>query len=105
MKKETAVFSFMFIMLAISGVFALAYTGASENIDRYVEVEISEGDSLWKLSKKYEGEHRLSTVDFVAWVQSKNNLQSPAIKPGDKVFIPVEKSDIHQYLAGEEQGN
>lgn len=34
----------------------------------------------------------MDKIEFVQWVEEKNNLQTLVVKPGDKVVIPVEKN-------------
>ena len=91
MKRESIIYilSFIVVLLAITG--AISYTNQNENLENFYIVEIEEGDSLWSIADKFHTNANISKQDFVKWVQDKNELQSTIIKPGDLVFVPLEK--------------
>lgn len=91
LKKESIIYilSFIAVLLAITG--AISYTNQNENLENFYIVEIAEGDSLWSIADKFHTNANISKQDFVKWVQDKNELHSSIIKPGDLVFVPLEK--------------
>ncbi|MFD2212749.1 cell division suppressor protein YneA [Metabacillus endolithicus] len=96
MKKEsfTYVVSFFLVLFAIT--LAITYTGNSESLDKYHQVEIQEGDSLWSIADEFNVKSQISKQEFVKWVQDKNGIHSNVVKPGEFVFVPVEKDEIYQ---------
>lgn len=55
-------------------------------VSRYVE----EGDTLWKLSREYIGDH-MDIRDYIMTVIEVNHLQSANIKTGDLLYFPQYK--------------
>lgn len=96
MIKETLVFIFSFFVVLIAIIGAMSITGNKENLANFHQVEIKEGDSLWSIAEKYGNTTKISKQDFVVWVQEKNNIHSSVIKPGDLVYVPVEKEELYQ---------
>lgn len=96
MKKESMIyiFSFFVVLAAVFG--AVSYTGTNESLEKYHQVEIKEGDSLWSIADKYSVNTKISKQEFVVWVQEKNEIHSSIIKPGDLVYVPVEREQEHQ---------
>lgn len=95
MEKMTFIYGIsLFIMMTI-GVLALSYTGRQEDLSHYEEVVVGQGESIWSIAEKYEEQIELNRIEFVQWVEEKNNLKSLVIKPGDKVIIPVQKKIVY----------
>lgn len=67
-------------------------TGA--DVSEYVEIEVTEGDSLWDYANEFEEYHNLSNNKFISWVEEENELSGKWIKPGQKLFLPVKKEDV-----------
>jgi cell division protein YceG involved in septum cleavage len=59
--------------------------------DKYIKITVSEGDSLWKISDQFSGQHSLSNEEFVSWVKLHNQLDEDKIYPGEQIVIPVNK--------------
>jgi cell division protein YceG involved in septum cleavage len=97
LKKETIfyILSFFAVVLAVTG--AISYTGTNENLEKFHQVEIEEGDSLWSIAEQFHENANITKQDFVIWVQDKNKMNSSVVKPGDLVFVPVEKEQIYQF--------
>jgi cell division protein YceG involved in septum cleavage len=96
MKKETLVFIFTFFVVLIAITGAMSFTGNNENLANFHQVEIKEGDSIWSIAEKYRDNTKISKQEFVVWVQEKNDIHSSVIKPGDLVYVPVEKEELYQ---------
>ncbi|MGG3466752.1 LysM peptidoglycan-binding domain-containing protein [Neobacillus pocheonensis] len=91
MKKLWNQYSYAIILLLVSCTFALILSvqQTSNDKDKYLKVIVSEGDSLWKISDQYAGQHSLSNKEFVSWVKKHNKNVDDQIYPGDEIVIPV----------------
>jgi LysM repeat protein len=96
MKKESMIYIFSFFVVLVAVFGAVSYTGTNESLEKYHQVEIKEGDSLWSIADKYSVNTKISKQEFVVWVQEKNEIHSSIIKPGDLVYVPVEREQEHQ---------
>ncbi|WP_243386962.1 cell division suppressor protein YneA [Bacillus kexueae] len=92
MEKLTFSYIVSLFFVMTLGVFALIYTGEKEDLSNFEEVVINSGESIWTIAEKYEQKFGMDKIEFVQWVEEKNNLQTLVVKPGDKVVIPVEKN-------------
>jgi hypothetical protein len=81
LKKETMfyILSFFFVFLAVAG--AITYTGNHEDLEKFHQVKIEDGDSLWSIADRFYEKTDISKQEFVTWVQEKNELQTSIIKP------------------------
>ncbi|MED4989336.1 cell division suppressor protein YneA [Parageobacillus toebii] len=77
------------LLMVIGGVL---YANKPLEKDKYMEITVASGDTLWKLAKEYEEQHQLSTTEFINWVIDVNHLSSQRIVAGEKIVIPVLKS-------------
>jgi LysM repeat protein len=93
MKKIWNQYSYAIILVLVSFSVAFILSNHSENQEKYTKVTVSEGDSLWKISQQYAGQHSLSSGQFVNWVKKHNNIDGDHIYPGEKILIPVSNSD------------
>lgn len=93
MKKLWNQYSYAIILIFLSCSFAiiLSLQNSPKEDQNYMKVTINEGDSLWKLSKQYSGQHSLSNKEFVNWVKKHNENAADQIYPGDEIIIPVSK--------------
>lgn len=91
MKKILNQYSYaiLLIVLSCSLSFLLSLRFDSPEEDQYIKITISEGDSLWKISKQYSEQHSLSNDDFVSWVKRHNDIEGDEIYPGEEIMIPV----------------
>jgi cell division protein YceG involved in septum cleavage len=96
MLKESFSYLLSFFIVVIVAVFALSYTGEKDRMDHYVNIEVTEGDSIWSIADQFKEHHNLSKSDFVEWVQEKNGMETAVIKPGEQVFIPIEKTAYYE---------
>ncbi|MGJ7912597.1 cell division suppressor protein YneA [Neobacillus sp. LXY-1] len=101
MKKLWSKYSFTIILVILSCSLAFILSVKNQTIDqdKYVKVTVSEGDSLWKISKQYSGLHSLSNEEFVNWVKKHNENIGEEIYPGEKIMIPVSKDETTNQFA------
>jgi LysM repeat protein len=64
--------------------------------DEYIEITISKGDTIWAIADKYSHQHSLKKDEFIQWVEEVNQIDIQEIYPGDKIIIPIKKTDEHQ---------
>jgi cell division protein YceG involved in septum cleavage len=95
MNKETMFYILSFFVVLIAITVAISYTGKNENLENFHQVKIEEGDSLWSIAEKFHENTQISKQEFVKWVQDKNDIHLGVIKPGDLVFVPVEKEQLY----------
>jgi cell division protein YceG involved in septum cleavage len=88
----------IFSVLLFMVIGAFLYANKPIEKDKYMEITVASGDTLWKLAKKYEEQHQLSTTEFVNWVIDVNHLSSQRIVAGEKIVIPVLKSKEDESL-------
>ena len=91
MKKLWNQYSYAIILLLLSCSIALIIAIHKNEKDQFLKVTVSEGDSLWKISEQFAGQHALSGKQFVSWVKQHNNIDGDQIFPGEKIMIPVNK--------------
>ncbi|WP_462409343.1 cell division suppressor protein YneA [Neobacillus sp. Marseille-QA0830] len=108
MKKIWIQYSYAIILLFISCAFALIYTiqhSPDTNQDPYTKITVSEGDSLWKISQAYAGQHSMSNKEFVNWVKKHNKQIDDNIYPGEEIIIPVnsEVGTVTEYAGAVEE--
>ncbi|WP_338754161.1 LysM peptidoglycan-binding domain-containing protein [Bacillus sp. FJAT-52991] len=78
----------LFIVVTIVAGIVLIFS-LSEESDKYLEVVVQEGDSLWTIAEKYHNINGMKQEDFIIWVQTENELNTAMIQPGDVLVIPV----------------
>ncbi|MBE3569726.1 MAG: LysM peptidoglycan-binding domain-containing protein [Bacillales bacterium] len=82
-------YRFAIILVIISVLSGYFIIGQMTKEPNYQKIVVHEGDSLWSIAVKYGNHHNMDYNEFVKWVEQKNHLASPIIKPGDKIIIPV----------------
>jgi cell division protein YceG involved in septum cleavage len=94
MKKILNQYSYaiLLIVLSCSLAFLLSLRFDAPDEDQYIKIKISEGDSLWKISKQYTEQHSLSNDEFVSWVKQHNDIDGDQIYPGEEIFIPISQN-------------
>ncbi|MBB5323568.1 LysM repeat protein [Anoxybacillus tepidamans] len=88
------VFSCLLFML-LAGFF---YASDPVQKEKYIEITVTSGDTLWGLANEYRSSHHLSTKEFIEWVMDVNHLSDEKIVAGEKLVIPVLKSEADQTL-------
>ena len=75
-----------------------------EKIEQYEQITIEHGDTLWSLAEQYRG--KMSTQDWVAFVQKENHLFDNRLTTGQTITIPVAKDSVYiANLSVEEDDN
>lgn len=105
MNKLWKKYSYAIILIVLSFSVAILFAGQSNDESKYKKVTVSEGDTLWELSKLYSEENSLSNSQFVSWVKKHNNIDGEQIYPGEKIIIPISNTDEApiQYASGAEK--
>ncbi|MFF2449755.1 LysM peptidoglycan-binding domain-containing protein [Neobacillus sp. NPDC058068] len=93
MRKIWNQYSYAITLIILSCSFAIVLSIQNHTNDKenYLKVKISEGDSLWEISKQYSEQHTLSNEEFVGWVKRNNKNIDDHIFPGEEIIIPVNK--------------
>jgi hypothetical protein len=79
------------IILVIFSLIALLFVKINLSVtqDSYLTITVTEGESLWTISEKYEDEHGLSEGQFVEWVETHNGISGDYIFAGEDLIIPI----------------
>jgi LysM repeat protein len=88
-----------FSILSLMLIGSFLYATKPINKEDYMEITVSAGDTLWELAEKYSGSHNLSTHEFIEWVIDVNRLTNEQIMAGEKIVIPVLKSEGEELVA------
>ncbi|MGG6431844.1 cell division suppressor protein YneA [Anoxybacillus sp. D401a] len=93
------------VMFLFSVLFVWAFLHVTQSVDKqkYVEITVSAGDTLWGLADKYKHEHQLSHEQFIQWVMSVNDRSDERLIIGEKIVIPVLKSNSKNQLVANRQ--
>ncbi|HWO98854.1 MAG TPA: hypothetical protein VNM45_21575 [Bacillus sp. (in: firmicutes)] len=96
MNKLLQPFTYYAIFFMILAVFTYAVTSFAKgpDLENYATITISAGDTIWELAHEYKGQHELSAVEFVEWVENVNNIQHKPIVPGEIIYVPILKKDF-----------
>lgn len=100
MKINSISFSYYvlyFLLIIVGTVIVLSFSQPINQSD-YLEIIVSEGDTLWEISKEFNNKHDFTSVQFVEFVKKINNIDDKNIYPGDKLVIPILKSNDHYEL-------
>ncbi|WP_042456613.1 cell division suppressor protein YneA [Neobacillus dielmonensis] len=91
MKNLWTQYSYAIILLLISCAFALIFTiqHRPNDQEQYMKITVSDGDSLWKISKTYANDHSMTNKEFVNWVKKHNKKIDDEIYPGEEIIIPI----------------
>ncbi|WP_078546955.1 cell division suppressor protein YneA [Litchfieldia alkalitelluris] len=96
---EGLTFYILFFVLLIGLTFAFTNTLNQGNND-YVQITVSEGDSLWSLNETYKELHPYDFEEFVNWIESNNNIKAESIKSGDQLVLPIYfEKDVERFTA------
>jgi hypothetical protein len=97
--KQKLVHYVTFSILSLMLIGSFLYATKPINKEDYIEITVSTGDTLWELAEKYSGSHNLSTHEFIEWVIDVNRLTNEQIIAGEKIVIPVLKSEGEELVA------
>lgn len=88
-KKYSYAITLILLSCSLAIMFSI-HLNANTN-DKYIKITVSTGDSLWKISDQFSGQHSLTHEEFVSWVKLHNQLDDDNIYPGEEIVIPVSK--------------
>lgn len=102
MKTLLQKYSNTLLLLGVVFIFSLFFSlnSEQENLDNYLSVSVSAGETLWQLAERYETGN-LTKAEFIDWIEEKNDLRAESIQPGDNIVIPVAKIPSINTLASE----
>lgn len=87
-------FTMILLLVAILSTSLISLTfGDSEQGKKYIQVTVSEGDTLWSISSKFNDTFFENTKDvrkIIYIVAKENNIENNIIHPGDVLLIPSE---------------
>lgn len=89
-------FSFVLLGLILLFSFISIYKYSINESTKYVEVEVKQGDSLWKIAKKYNSAQS-ETAKFVSNIEKANNIDKDILEAGDVLLIPVKEERGTQF--------
>jgi LysM repeat protein len=96
MKKLWNQYSYAITLILLSCTLAFVLLLKHQTDEQYVKVTITQGDTLWKISDQFQGQHSLSNKEFVSWVKKHNDNIEDQIYPGEEIVIPVsKKGSVH----------
>ncbi|NLK96978.1 cell division suppressor protein YneA [Defluviitalea saccharophila] len=85
---------FICVFQLISGIM-YSSTGKEYNrknpVQKYEEVHIQKGDTLWEIAKKYKPNHQ-NIKQYVSSIKEFNHMKSDKLYAGEKIIIPIYKS-------------
>jgi hypothetical protein len=87
-------FSIPFFIVFALIMTVISVTAAPIDEEKYLEITIGEGDTLWSLSKRYKEYHQLTEQKFINWVTQQNRIQGSTLFPGQQIYIPVKIEDV-----------
>jgi LysM domain len=92
MKKicEKYSYAILLFILSCSLAFILSLRFNTNEDQKFLTITVSEGDSLWNISKEYAEQHSFSHTEFISWVKQHNEMEEDHIYPGDEIVIPVD---------------
>ncbi|PLR94816.1 cell division suppressor protein YneA [Bacillus sp. T33-2] len=90
MKKVWDNYSYAIILFAVSIAFGAVFAGQFNTSDKeYITVTVEEGESIWQIAEKFSGDHKLTTDQFISWVEKQNGINGNNILAGEELVVPV----------------
>lgn len=94
MSKLDLSFCIVFFTVFILAISSVAVVASPIDKDEYLEITISEGDTLWEISREYNDLHNMESIKFIEWVSKVNEIEKSYIIPGQKILIPVKLEKV-----------
>ncbi|NLM13339.1 MAG: LysM peptidoglycan-binding domain-containing protein [Epulopiscium sp.] len=97
LKKYRFIILLIFFISAFQFISAIMYSSTGKEpirkspIQKYEEVHIKKGDTLWDIAKKYKPSHQ-NLKQYVCTIKEFNHMKSDRLYAGEKIIIPVYKS-------------
>jgi cell division protein YceG involved in septum cleavage len=92
---KSYIFYLIFIVLTVLSIWIMTLSIKPIGKDEYIEVTVSQGDTIWAIADKYSHHHSLTKDEFIQWVEEVNQIDVHEIFPGDKIIIPIKREDKH----------
>lgn len=81
--------SFIAMLAVMAIAFLLVMYVKDEKIEKYEQIEVAQGDTLWSLAEHYRG--KMSKEQWIEAVKNDNILFTDTIQAGQVLHVPVEK--------------
>ncbi|MCH7321659.1 LysM peptidoglycan-binding domain-containing protein [Solibacillus sp. MA9] len=91
--KKFKLNSFTSMLLAFSILLFTFLIFEDEKIEKYEQVTIVQGDTLWSLAETYRG--KMAKNDWINFVKEENGLQDEKVLYGQVLVVPVEKESYY----------
>ncbi|MEH6943608.1 cell division suppressor protein YneA [Bacillus sp. JJ722] len=85
-------FSFLFLGLIVMFSIICIFKYSADDSEKYVEVTIVQGDSLWEIAQEYNYDN-METTQFISHLEKVNHINGESIKIGDVIRIPVKEGN------------
>ncbi|MFF5993515.1 LysM peptidoglycan-binding domain-containing protein [Lysinibacillus sp. KU-BSD001] len=85
--------NYVALLLGVTVAFVTYLYITDEKIEHYEQITVQHGDTLWSLADEYRG--KMSTQDWVSFVQKENYLFNQLLTAGQTITIPVEKDSVY----------
>ena len=85
--------SYVKVLLGVAVAFIAYIYMTDEKIEQYEQITIAYGETLWSLADEYRG--KMSTQDWVVFVQKENHLFEGMLQAGQTITIPVAKDSVY----------
>ncbi|WP_431029598.1 cell division suppressor protein YneA [Lysinibacillus sp. LZ02] len=85
--------NYVTLLLGVTVAFVTYLYITDEKIEQYEQITVQHGDTLWSLADEYRG--KMSTQDWVSFVQKENHLFNQLLTAGQTITIPVEKDSVY----------
>ena len=89
--------SFFSMIIIFALLFSAVLFLTDENIEKYEQITIGQGESLWSLADQYRG--KMSKHDWITQVEKVNHVNRHEVLAGAVLSIPVEEQSV--YIAQE----
>ncbi len=87
-------YAIILVILSFGSALIIYFQSNSFHKENYVNITISEGDSLWKIAEGYSKTYSLSNDQFISWVKKHNEIDGDRIYPGEKIAIPIKNNEV-----------
>lgn len=91
--KKFKLNSFTSLLLAFSIVMFTFLIFEDEKIEKYEQVTIVQGDTLWSLAETYRG--KMDKNDWINFVKKENGLWDEKVLSGQVLIVPVVKDSYY----------
>lgn len=92
---------FLTVMLYMVFTMGMVFTeeGQASQSFKHIEITVYHGDTLWDIASQFKTNEE-DTREVLNRIYQFNDLRGKAIKPGDKIMVPVQKHSGDIRVAG-----